>query len=135
MQAEDGMQRRVLSVQWSDGLGILPRGEDYATVAAEALRLSIWRVGCVALPCRVSEAEVRLVIQCDDRHDPRALIDWVRAAATFAISCYTGFAPDWDAPYHYEWVSPERAGVHIMHCVAGHRGASTTHTADDPTVI
>lgn len=115
---------------WPEGMGVLPRVYSYADVAAEALRLSVWRVGCVALGCRVSEAEVRLVIQCDDRHDPRELIDWVRAAATFAISCYTGFAPDWDAPYQYEWVSPERAGVHIMQCIAGTDVASAVHSQD-----
>jgi hypothetical protein len=129
------MERRVLSVHWPEGFGLLPRGHDYATVAAEALRLSVWRVGCVALGCRVSSAEVRMVIQCDDRHEPQALIDWVRAAAAFAISCYTGYAPEWDAPYQYEWVTTECAGIHIMQCMADPHSPTAERYSADTTVL
>jgi hypothetical protein len=129
------MNRRVLCVQWAEGLGMLPRGDDYATVAAEALRLSLWRVGCVALGCKVSSAEVRMVIQCDDRHEPQALLDWVRAAAAFAISCYTGYAPEWDAPYHYEWIAADCAGVHIMQCIADVPAPTREYFSADSTVL
>lgn len=129
------MKHRVLCVQWAEGFGLLPRGTDYATVAAEALRLSVWRVGCVALGCRVNAAEVRMVIQCDDRQEPQALIDWVRAAAAFAISCYTGYAPEWDAPYHYEWVAADCAGVHIMQCIADAPAPLPGCFSADTTVI
>ena len=129
------MKRRVLSVHWPEGMGMLPRGDDYATVAAEALRLSVWRVGCVALGCKVSAAEVRMVIQCDDRHEPHALIDWVRAAAAFAISCYTGYAPHWDAAYAYEWVAADCAGVHIMQCIADAPASIGERCNADTTVL
>jgi len=129
------MKRRVLCVQWPEGFGMLPRGEDYATVAAEALRLSVWRVGCVALGCRVNATEVRMVIQCDGRHEPQALIDWVRAAAAFAISCYTGYAPEWDAAYHYEWVAADSAGVHIMQCFGDVPAPRVERFSADTTVL
>lgn len=130
-------ERRILEVCWPDGMGVLPRGHDYAQVAAEALRLSVWRVNCVVLGCAVCPGEVRLVIQCGGNDEPRALIDWVRAAASFAISCYTGYAPDWDAPYHYEWLAPECAGVAILRCLAlQHQGDGAVVTAmPQPTVL
>ncbi|MFM2032831.1 MAG: hypothetical protein RLZZ297_1596 [Chloroflexota bacterium] len=112
------MERRIFEVTWQDGLGDVPRGPQYAAVVDEALRLSVWHVKCVVLGCSVTASEVRMVIQCGGSAEPHALIDWIRAAAAFAVSCYTGYAPQWDAPYHYAWLAPECAGVAILRCMA-----------------
>lgn len=92
----------------------------------ETLRLCVWRVGCIALACTVTPDDVHLLVHCADTEDPRDLIQWIRDAAAFVISNYTGFAPNWEAPYAYNWLEPECAGVVILRSLAQAHAARTT---------
>lgn len=110
------MERHVLVVAWDD-TSLSANDSEWMVVAKEALRLSIGRIGCIALGCRVTTVGVRLVIECNDQHDPSALIDWVRAAARFAMTKYLGYGPQWDAPYRFAWISGATVAAEITACL------------------
>ena len=113
---ERAIERRVLVVAWDD-TSLADAECEWMVVAKEALRLSVGRIGCIALGCRVTPVGVRLVIQCNDQHDPGALIEWVRAAARFAVTKYLGYGPQWDAPYRFAWVSGPAVAEEITACL------------------
>ena len=109
------MERRILVVRWTmQAEGEVPR--EQLRVMTEALRLSVWRVGCIALACGVRPQHIRMVIECNDTHDPHQLIEWVRAAARYAITCYSGVMPSWAEAYEWQWVERGCAGQEIMAC-------------------
>jgi REP element-mobilizing transposase RayT len=109
------MERRILVVNWAmQAEGVVPR--EQLRVMTEALRLSVWRVGCIALACRVRSQHIHMVIECNDTHEPHQLIEWVRAAARYAITCYSGVMPVWEEPYEWQWVERGCAGQEIMAC-------------------
>ncbi|MFZ9859264.1 MAG: hypothetical protein ACO3F2_13130 [Roseiflexaceae bacterium] len=109
------MERRILVVSWAmQAEGEVPR--ERLRVMTEALRLSVWRVGCIALACGVHPHSIRMVIECNDTHEPQHLIEWVRAAARYAITCYSGIMPVWAESYEWQWVARGCAGQEIMAC-------------------
>jgi hypothetical protein len=110
------MERRVLVVAWDD-TSLSADESEWIVVAKEALRLSVGQIGCIALGCRVTTVGVRLVIQCNDQHDPGELIEWVRAAARFAVTKYLGYGPQWDAPYRFAWISGPAVAEEITACL------------------
>ncbi len=100
------MSEQLLWVAWPHSLGMVPSDSSWWRVMREALRLSVWRVGCVAVLCRVDAHHVCLIVRCRATHSPEQLIEWVRAAARFAVTAYAGWEPPWDTPYQYRWVAP-----------------------------
>ncbi len=109
------MDRRILVVAWEMQASCEVPYEQLQMMT-EALRLSVWRVGCLALACRVRAAHVRMVIECNGTHSPEHLIEWVRAAARYAVTCYSGCMPPWAETYEWHWVTRESAGQEIMAC-------------------
>jgi hypothetical protein len=99
------MSDRLLCVTWPQSLESVPCESTLRRVIREALRLSVWRVGCVALLCRVEAHQVCLIVRCRTTHAPEQLIEWVRAAARFAVTAYAGWSPPWDTPYTYRWMA------------------------------
>lgn len=121
------MSEQLLWVAWPHALVTTPSDDTLRRVMREALRLSVWRVGCVALLCRVDAQRVCLIVRCRTTHSPEQLIEWVRSAARFAVTAYAGCAPAWDTPYHFRWVLP--ADLHheiriAMHAEPAHHEIS-----------
>ncbi|MCX6015176.1 MAG: hypothetical protein NT020_06250 [Chloroflexales bacterium] len=110
------MVRQILVVAWDD-TSLSGDDTEWMVVAKEALRLSVGRIGCIALGCRVTKVGVRLVIECNNQHDPGELIEWVRAAARYAITRYLGYGPQWDAPYRFAWISGAAVAEEITACL------------------
>jgi len=100
------MSEPLLWVAWPHSRAPESGEETLWRVMREALRLSVGRIGCVAVLCRVDAHHVCLIVRCRTAHSPEQLIEWVRAAARFAVTAYSGWAPSWDAPYQYRWVMP-----------------------------
>lgn len=109
------MARTVLVVAWQMQPGEL-LALPLCHIAHDALRLSVWRAGGVALACRVTPYGVRMVIECARAHDDGQLVAWVRAAARFAVGRYSGTVPLWDDVYTAYRVSEAAVVAEITAC-------------------
>lgn len=110
------MAQRIFVVTWDTQSGhqLLPA---ICQVAGEALRLAVWRAGGIALACRVTPPTTRMVVQLPSGHDPCQFVEWVRAAARFAVARHTnGAPPRWDDAYTYYAVTGVMVTAEITAC-------------------
>ena len=111
------MEQRILVVAWHTKPGYLLEPV-VCQIAHDALRLSVWRAGGIAFACRVTPTDTRMVIHVPPGHDPGLHIEWVRAAARFAVARMSaGAPPAWDDAYTYSWVRGARVASEITACL------------------
>lgn len=111
------MEQRILVVSWQTKPGHLLQPV-ICVIARDALRLSVWRAGGIAFACRVTRTDTRMVIHVPPGHDPSLHIEWVRAAARFAVARMSvGAPPAWDDAYAYYWVSGVSVAAEITACL------------------
>ena len=111
------MEQRIFVVTWDTQPGhqLSPA---VCQIASEALRLSVWRAGGIALACRVTPTLTRMVLHVPHGYDPHLHVEWVRAAARFAVARMTHGTPlPWNPTYTAYPVSGVSVASEITACL------------------
>jgi hypothetical protein len=98
------MEQHIVVVLWTTRLEH-PLSATAWQIANEALCVSVWRAGSRTLACRVMPEITHMMIQMPAGQQTTQLIEWVRAAARFAVVRATaGISPCWEDAYTYSVV-------------------------------